>query len=107
MAAWAGKHAVMITGYYGLSGDPFAKDRDGRYANTFTVAGFYLSDPLRESGRRIVRITYSRLGRSADPTIRFRQYRETDSPYDDPYTPGHRASRSEWYGKWVLILPVR
>jgi hypothetical protein len=107
MAAWAGKHAVMITGYYGLSGDPFAKDRDGRYTNTFRVAGFYLSDPLRESGRRSVRVTYSSLGRSSDPTIRFRPYRETDSPYDDPYTSGNRSSNSEWYGKWVLILPVR
>ncbi len=30
-----------------------------------------------------------------------------DSPDDDPYTPGYRMARSEWYGKFVLIIPVR
>lgn len=107
MLAWAGRHAVMITGYDGLSGDPFAKDVAGRYTNTFTVAGFYLSDPLRQDHRRNVRVSYSRLAGSSDASLRFRRYRETDSPYDDRYTAGTRASRTEWYGKWVLILPVR
>ena len=107
MAAWAGRHAVMITGYYGLSGDPFATSATGEYTNTFSVAGFYLSDPLKESGRRNVRISYARLARSTNANLRFRRYRETDSPFDDRYTAGWRASTSEWYGKWVLILPVR
>jgi hypothetical protein len=44
---------------------------------------------------------------SSDATLRFRPYRETDSPYDDLYTPGVVAAKSEWYGKFVLILPVR
>ncbi len=107
MAAWAGRHAVMITGYYGLSGDPFARNSAGKYTNAFTVGGFYLSDPLAQNGRRNVRISYARLGGSSNASLRFRRYRETDSPYDDKYTPGRRSSRSEWYGKWVLILPVR
>ena len=107
MAAWAGRHAVMITGYYGLKGDAFAKDSAGTYTNAFTVEGFYLSDPLRSAGRRNVKISYARLKSSSDATLRFRPYRETDSPHDDQYTPGWATSKSEWYGRWVLILPVR
>ena len=48
--AWAGRHAQMITGYYGLVGDPFAKNLDGTYKNTFTIEGVYLSDPLQSDG---------------------------------------------------------
>lgn len=107
MAAWAGRHAVMITGYYGLTGDPFARDSAGTYTDTFTVGGFYLSDPLKQARRRNVRISYARLQYSSDSSLRFRPYRETDSPHDDPYTAGWRTSASEWYGQWVLILPVR
>jgi hypothetical protein len=107
MAAWAGRHAVMITGYYDLKGDPFAKDRAGQYKDAFSVGGFYLSDPLKSAGRRNVRVSYGRLQYSSDATLRFRPYRETDSPYDDLYTPGVVAAKSEWYGKFVLILPVR
>ena len=107
MAAWAGRHAVLVTGYYGLSGDPFARNSAGKYTNTFTVGGFYLSDPLAQAGRRIARISYARLHASGNANLRFRPYRERDSPYDDRYTPGWRVSRSEWYGKWVLILPLR
>jgi len=106
MAAWAGRHAVLVTGYYGLSGDPFARNSAGKYANTFTVGGFYLSDPLAQAGRRNAKVSYARLRGSGNLNIRFRTYRETDSPYDDRYTPGFRVSRSEWYGKWVLILPL-
>jgi hypothetical protein len=107
MAAWAGRHAVMITGYYALSGDPFAMDDAGKYLDTFTVGGYYLSDPLAQAGRRNARISDARLRASTNANLRFRPYRETDSPYDDRYTPGWRTSRSEWYGKWVLILPLR
>ncbi len=107
MAAWAGRHAVMITGYYGLSGDPFAMSAAGKYSNEFTVGGFYLSDPLAQAGRRNAGVSYTRLQASGNGKLRFRPYRETDSPFDDRYTPGWRTSRSEWYGKWVLILPLR
>jgi hypothetical protein len=107
MAAWAGRHAVMITGYYDLKGDPFARDGAGQYTDAFSVGGFYLSDPLKSAGRRNARISNARLQYSSDARLRFRPYRETDSPYDDQYTPGFVTSKSEWYGKWVLILPVR
>ena len=42
MLGWRGAHAQMITGYYGLVGNPFAKDATGRYTNAFSVGGFYL-----------------------------------------------------------------
>jgi len=104
---WRGAHAQMITGYFGLVGDPFAKDANGRWANRFSVRGFYLTDPLRRS--RIVDrgVTYTALRRSRDYRLRFQRYYERDSIYDDPYTPGYRQARSEWYKRFVLILPIR
>src|SRR2546423_8305546 len=45
--AWAGRHMQMMVGYYGLVGDPFARDSLRRFTNAFTVEGFYLADPLR------------------------------------------------------------
>ena len=38
---------------------------------------------------------------------RFQRYYEKDSRYDDPYTPGYRVSKTEWYCRFVLILPIR
>ena len=105
--AWAGRHVQMITGYYGLSGDPFAKDSLGRYTNAFTVGGFYLSDPLRSQGWVNRPIAYSTLKSTTNLKMRFRPYMETDSPYDDPYTAGTRPARDEWYGRWVAVLPIR
>jgi len=104
---WAGKHAQMLTGYYGLRGNPLAKNSDGSWNNTFTVAGLYLSDPLRADGFVNVRVSYAALAGTSDFRLRFRSYRETDSPYDDGYTPGYRVSRTEWYGRFTLLLPLR
>ena len=105
--AWAGKHAQMLTGYFGLSGDPFAKDANGRYTNKFTVSGFYLSDPLKSQARVNSKVYYTTLKSSTNMKLRFQPYYETDSPYDDPYTSGVRASKDEWYGKFVIIAPVK
>ena len=105
--AWAGKHAQMLVGYYGLSGDPFARDSAGRYTNAFTVAGFYLADPLRSQNIVNKRIPYATWKTTTNLKLRFRPYTETDSPYDDPYTPGVRPSRDEWYGRFVIIAPAR
>jgi hypothetical protein len=104
---WRGAHAQMITGYWGLAGDPFAKDADGRYTNAFTVSGFYLTDPLRESRSVNRAITYRTLQGTTSYRLRFQRFYETDSRFDDPYTPGYRVSRTEWYGKFVLVLPIR
>ena len=103
---WAGRHAQMWTGYYGLRGDPFARDAEGHYRNEFTVAGVYFSDPLRADGLRNARISLINL-RGGSTSLRFRRYTETDSPYDDPYTTGSQSSLQEWYGHYVLIVPVR
>ena len=107
MLGWRGAHAQMITGYYGLVGNPFAQDATGKYTNTFTVGGFYLSDPLRRSSAVNRAISYTGLAHTLTYKWRFQRYYETDSKYDDPYTPGYRVSKAEWYSRFVLILPVR
>ena len=105
--AWGGRHAQFITGYDGLSGNPFARDGRGRYTNEFTIANIYLSDPLKSDGWVNAKIGYSALGNSTNPKLRFVPYGETDSPYDDPYTAGTFAARDEWLNKWVIIAPIR
>lgn len=104
---WRGTHAQMITGYYGLVGNPFARDAAGEYRNAFSVAGFYVTDPLRRSNVVDRPIRYSTLRTTTNYRIRFQRYYETDSGYDDPYTPGYRQSRDEWYRRFVVVLPVR
>ena len=107
IAAWAGRHAQMITGYDGLVGNPFAKDADGRYTNAFSVTAVFLTDPLRSQGLVDARIPYGTLKSSPNPKLRFTPYLETDSPYDDPYTAGTVPARDEWYGRFVTIIPIR
>lgn len=107
MAGWAGHHAQMITGYYGLDGDPFAQNADGTWTDDFTVQGFYVSDPLRADRMRNKKVAWTTLKKSSNLKIRFQQYLEIDSPYDDPYTAGVLAARSEWYGHFVLLIPVQ
>jgi len=107
LMAWRGRHAQMITGYYGLKGDPWARDSAGHYTNAFTVRGFYMSDPLRRSNAVDRTITYKALRYTMTLKWRFQRYYERDSHLDDPYTAGYRKSRNEWYGKFVLILPIR
>ena len=102
-----GQHAQMMTGYYGLSGDPFKKLADGSWANDFTVGGFYISDPLRSSEILNKAVSYATFRDTTNLKLRLQRYYETDSPYDDPYTAGTRASKDEWYGLFVLILPIR
>jgi hypothetical protein len=107
LLGWRGTHAQMITGYYGLVGDPFAVDATGRHLNAFSVAGFYMTDPLRASNFVNRRISYTTLRTTTTYRFRFQRFYETDSRSDDPYTRGYRVSRSEWYGHYVLVLPIR
>jgi hypothetical protein len=107
ITAWQGRHAQMLTGYDGLVGDPFALDATGHYTNTFQVTALYLTDPLLADGMVNKRIGYVTLGASSSTRIRYAPYYETDSPYDDPYSSGWRKSRDEWYGRWVIVAPVR
>jgi hypothetical protein len=107
IVAWQGRHAQMITGYAGLVGNPFARDAAGRYTNAFSVTAVYLSDPLRADGFVDALIPYETLRSSSNSRLRFLPYRETDSPYDDPYTKGWVPAREEWYGRWVIVAPIR
>lgn len=104
---WSGSHVVIVTGYYGLSGDPFAKDTAGNYTNTFVAAGFYLTDPLSKNKMTSKAVPWSTMKWSNDNRLRFKPYYQTDSTLDDPYTPGVRRSRDEWYRRFVVILPLR
>ena len=107
MLGWRGAHAQMITGYYGLKGNPFAKDAAGHYANAFSVAGFYITDPLKKTAVVNKPVKYITLKTTRNYKIRFQRYYEKDSVFDDAYTPGYRVSRDEWYGKYVLVVPIR
>lgn len=106
LLAWAGRHGQVLHGYWGLVGDPFAKDAGGSYTNAFSVEGFYLSDPLYAQAYVNKRVTYRNLAASSNYRLRFRIYLEHDSPYDDRYTPGTRQSHNEWYGRLVIIAPI-
>ncbi|HEU0243337.1 MAG TPA: hypothetical protein VFQ75_05485, partial [Candidatus Limnocylindrales bacterium] len=104
--AWAGGHAQVITGYVVTGADP-------RTSSKFTIQWLYLSDPLRESSIRNHRTSYATMKDGA-LKYRFQWYRETDSPYDDPYTSGTIRSSvkatvgpSEWYHRWVILVPIR
>jgi hypothetical protein len=107
LLAWAGQHAQMMVGYYGLVGDPFAKNSLGRYTNAFSVGGFYLADPLKSQAFVNKPISYSTLRFTTNPKFQYRPYLETDSPYDDPYSPGIKPARDEWYNRFVIVAPLR
>jgi hypothetical protein len=103
---WAGGHAQVMTGYVVTGADP-------RVSNDFTVRYVYLSDPLRRDGIVNRKISFEKL-RSGPLRLRFQAYREADSPYDDPLTAGTlrssvvpRRGPSEWYHRWVVLLPLR
>jgi PKD repeat protein len=99
MLGWAGGHAQVLHGYEVYGQDPARSMH-------FTVRYVYLTDPLRRDALRNARISYTRL--AAGPLkYRFRTYRQKDSPYDDPYTPGVLRADRGWYGRWVIVAPVR
>ncbi len=100
----AGGHAQVATGYVVTGENPATSDN-------FTVAGLWLSDPLRSD--RTVNRYINRLSlKSGDTSYRLQTYREIDSPLDDPYSAGWRrssirSSASEWYRRYILIVPTR
>ena len=49
LLGWRGAHAQMVTGYYGLVGDPFARTPPAGTSTPSRSRGFYLTDPLRTS----------------------------------------------------------
>ena len=103
---WAGGHAQVMTGYVVTGADP-------RVSDAFSVQAVYLSDPLHQNRTVNRKISVTAL-RSGALRTRFQAYRETDSPFDDPWTAGTMRSSvapargpSEWYHRWVIIRPIR
>jgi hypothetical protein len=102
--AWAGAHAQVITGYRVSGSNPAS-------STSFTVTHVYLPDPLA-SDRYVNTLVSVDTLRRGSLLLRLRPYSQNDSPYDDPYTLGWIPSstwsaRSEWFGRYVLILPIR
>lgn len=97
--AWAGGHAQVLNGYVVYGQDPAV-------STDFTVQYVYVTDPLKRDLLRNKKISYANLIHGP-LKYRLRKYRQTDSPRDDPYTPGFLAADDAWYGRYVLVLPVR
>jgi hypothetical protein len=95
----SGSHAQIINGYDVYGQDP-------AISSDFTVTDVYLTDPLTSDGYRNLRINNNSF-QNGSTTYRFTAYNWTDSPTDDPYTPGTLASYLEWYGQWVILAPVK
>jgi hypothetical protein len=103
---WAGGHAQVMTGYV-VDGDNPAE------SDVFTVRYVYLSDPLYKDHMVNAKISNATF-QGGSWRVRFQAYRETDSPYDDPYKSGWKRSSvspttgpSEWYRRWVIVAPIR
>jgi hypothetical protein len=96
---WGGGHAQILTGYEVSGADPAR-------SNDYSVVAIYLTDPLASNKLINARISY-RSFRTGPLVYRFRTYVWQDSPYDDSYDAGSIASYKEWFGKWVIVAPVR
>jgi hypothetical protein len=96
--AQAGVHAQVVTGYRVVGEDP----RTG--SPRFTIAGIYLTDPIK--GRGIVNryVSIASWQSSSSKIFRFVTYKMTNSPYVDPID--GQQGNAEWDGKWVLVAPV-
>jgi PKD domain-containing protein len=97
--AWAGGHAQVLNGYSVFGQNP-------KNSGDFTVKYVYLTDPLKRDGLRNSRISFTNLIHGP-LKYRLRKYTQRDSPYDDPYTPGLLAAHKGWYGRYVIVAPVR
>ena len=96
---WAGGHAQVLNGYSVYGQNPAT-------SSSFTVRYVYLTDPLRRDALRNARITFTNFV-TGPLKYRLRKYRQTDSPKDDPYTPGVVSADNLWYGRYVIVAPVR
>jgi PKD repeat protein len=96
---WAGGHAQVLNGYTVYGQNPAT-------SSSFTVRYVYLTDPLRRDALRNARITFTNFV-TGPLKYRLRKYRQTDSPKDDPYTPGVVPADNLWYGRYVIVAPVR
>jgi hypothetical protein len=93
-----GGHAQFITGYKVTGADPATGSTD------FTVVGIYLTDPWKAAGHRDTYVAYAQW-QTGGKWLRFSQYAQTDSPRRDAID--GQVGKREWYGKWVIIAPVK
>jgi hypothetical protein len=93
-----GAHAEFVTGYRVIGDDP----RTG--SSEFRILGVYLTDPWRVARYRDAYVTSSRW-RWGFTWLRFEPYLQPDSPYRDPID--GQIGKVEWYGKWVIVKPVK
>jgi hypothetical protein len=94
---WAGAHAQYITGYTVQGEDP-------RVSDNYTILGVFLSDPLKEEGKRNTYVTY-KTWKSGPSTVRFAKYMEFGSTLIDPID--KQVGDTEWRHKWVVIEPTK
>ena len=97
---WAGRHAQFINGYSWTGIDP----KKATKSTDFKIVGIWITDPYGPDQSQNKYLTISQW-QSGPSTVRFSAYHETDSPYRDPID--GQIGRTEWYGKWVVILPTR
>jgi len=96
--ALAGGHGEYITGYVVTGDDPSTG------STNFNIVGVDLSDPYEQNGHRDLWVTLSEW-EDGSAWIQFYPYMQTDSPYRDPID--GQIGYDEWYGKWVIIEPVK
>jgi hypothetical protein len=105
---WFGGHSQIVTGYKAHGQNPATSD-------DFTIEGVYITDPLEGYtfivyggvSYRVDAIrpdTWIPLAnwKSGSDSIRFTDYRQTDSRLRDPIDGS--IGELEWYGKWVVVM---
>lgn len=95
----AGSHAQVLNGYEIYGQNPTT-------STDFKINYVYLTDPLKSDNILNKKISNYNF-HYGDLVYRFRAYKWTDSTVDDPYTSGSYVASNDWYGKWVIIAPVR
>ena len=96
--ARSGSHGQVVTGYEVTGADPRTGSTD------FSIVGVNLTDPLQSVGYRDTWIAIADW-RSGGSWVRFSQYLQNDSPYQDPID--GQIGNDEWDGMWVIIDPVK
>jgi hypothetical protein len=96
--ARSGSHGQVVTGYEVTGADPSTGSSD------FSIVGVDLTDPLQSVGYRDTWIAIADW-RSGGSWVRFSQYLQGDSPYQDPID--GQIGNDEWDGMWVIIDPVK
>ena len=94
----SGGHAQFITGYTVAGDDP------AHGSMNFQVLGVFLTDPWRGASHRNYWVTYSRW-QSGTYWVQFSPFLMTDSHTKDPIDGKYGVD--EWYGKWVIVAPVK